>query len=282
LVEHMTNQALLTEEFTPYKFHVSEDIFTSIELHSDLERNWKSVLHPGVETKMLSPQDLQTWVVQRFKYAGGTLDIALHENLLFRKGLSMAQRMMYGATVWSYLGGIWNTVFLVAPIIYLFLNIAPVDAYSPDFYVHIFPFLFMTELGTMLAMWGVSGIAAKNSYLSFFSINLRALWTVLRGKKISFPVTAKVRQEGTYGRLVIPQISIVALTAIGILLAWVGYILNFGTHTIEGLFINTFWGLNNIVAMSGMIRCAYWKPDADEVEQSGDTDIGHFPLKEAA
>ncbi|MCF4176528.1 glycosyltransferase family 2 protein [Vibrio sp. McD22-P3] len=70
--DNLRNEILFDTEFTPYKFHVSEDLYTSIVLHSDTERNWRSVMHPRVESKMLSPQDLQTWTVQRFKYSGGS------------------------------------------------------------------------------------------------------------------------------------------------------------------------------------------------------------------
>jgi cellulose synthase (UDP-forming) len=73
-------QMVLETEFTPYKFHVSEDIYTSIVLHNDPERRWKSVMHPKIESKMLSPQDLLSWAIQRFKYAGGTLDIMVRDN----------------------------------------------------------------------------------------------------------------------------------------------------------------------------------------------------------
>jgi len=98
-VRQMLQQKIaLEQEFTPYKFHVSEDIYTSIVLHSDEHRTWKSVLHPKVESKMLSPQDLQTWMVQRFKYAGGTLDIALNDNFLIRKGLSIPQFIFCNCT----------------------------------------------------------------------------------------------------------------------------------------------------------------------------------------
>ena len=45
-------------------------------------RRWRSVYHPRVLTRMLSPQDLLAWSIQRFKYASGTLDIALHDNPL--------------------------------------------------------------------------------------------------------------------------------------------------------------------------------------------------------
>ncbi len=265
LIRH---QVALEKEFTPYKFHVSEDIYTSIELHSDLHREWKSVQHPQVESKMLSPQDLLTWTVQRFKYAGGTLDIAKNDDFLFRKGLSLPQRLMYASTVWSYLGGIWNVVFLTAPLVYLFFAVAPVTAYSLDFYKHIFPFLFVTELGTLFAMWGISGRKAKYSYLAFFPVNLKAIWTVARGEKISFPVTSKSRQDGNFLRLVWPQTAVACLTAVGLVFAWTLFLMGIGTYDSAGILINTFWGLNNIVAMSGIIYSAMWRPDevADSVE----------------
>jgi cellulose synthase (UDP-forming) len=118
--EAMRTQVALEQELTPYKFHVSEDIYTSIVLHNDPARRWKSVLHPEVESKMLSPQDLLTWMIQRFKYAGGTLDIALRDNPLLRGRMTLPQRLMYLTTFWSYLGCLWNIVFLAAPVIYLF------------------------------------------------------------------------------------------------------------------------------------------------------------------
>ncbi len=262
-VRHVITQQVAKErEFTPYKFHVSEDIYTSIVLHSDTEREWKSVMHPNVESKMLSPQDLLTWTVQRFKYAGGTLDIALNDNFLFRKGLSIKQRLMYGSTVWSYLGGLWNAVFLMAPMVYFYFAIAPVTAYSLDFYKHIFPFLFLTELSMMFAFWGISGRKAKFSYLAFFPVNLKAIWTVLRGKKISFPVTPKERQDGNFALLVWPQLSIVVLTLVGMVYAWSHYLLGASSLNLSGLFINTFWGANNVLALSGIIYAAFWRPSA--------------------
>jgi len=39
---------------------------------------------------------------------------------------SFGQRLMYLSTFWSYLGAIWNVMFLVSPIIYLATSIPPV------------------------------------------------------------------------------------------------------------------------------------------------------------
>lgn len=248
------------EEFTPYRFHVSEDIYTSIILHSDQDRNWKSVMHPEVESKMLSPQDLLTWTIQRFKYAGGTLDIAKNDNPVFRKGMSLPQRMMYATTIWSYIGGIWNAIFLSAPLIYLFFAIAPVQSYSLDFYLHILPFLLMTELAFMVGGWGLAGYPSKASYLAFFPTNLKALWTVIKGEKISFPVTPKDRQEGNFLHLIIPQLSLIILTIVGIAFAWWHYAHGSVSYDINGVLLNTFWGINNILALSGIVVAAMWKP----------------------
>ena len=90
MMEAIRTEAASAEILTPYCFHVSEDIYTSILLHADRERGWKSRLHPVVESKMLSPQDLLTWTVQRYKYAGGSLDILVNDNPLFRPGLTLA------------------------------------------------------------------------------------------------------------------------------------------------------------------------------------------------
>ncbi len=266
--EAIRQQIVQEHEFTPYRFHVSEDIYTSVILHSDQERNWKSVLHPDVESKMLSPQDLLTWTIQRFKYAGGTLDIAKNDNPIFRKGMSLPQRLMYATTIWSYLGGIWNAIFLGAPLIYLFFAIAPVDSYSIEFYIHILPFLLLTEIAFMFGGWGLAGYPSKASYLAFFPTNLRALWTVIKGEKISFPVTPKDRQEGTFLHLAIPQSIIIILTIIGIIYAWYQYQMEHPAYDINGVLLNTFWGINNIIALSGIIFAAIWKPEREEIKQS--------------
>jgi len=259
----MRTQMVLEQELTPYKFHVSEDIYTSIVLHNDAERRWKSVLHPQVESKMLSPQDLLTWMIQRFKYAGGTLDIALHDNPLFRGYMRPAQRAMYLTTFWSYLGCLWNVVFLAAPIIYLFTGIAPLSSYSGAFYWHALPFIILTELAFMVGTWGVRSWDGKASYLSFFSINFHALWTVLCGKKIKFHVTPKKRQEGNFLNLVIPQLTVIVLTLAGLLYgAWRVYV-HGAQDELPNLIVNVIWGLNNVFAMLPMVRAALWKPEED-------------------
>jgi cellulose synthase (UDP-forming) len=264
LDEAMRTQVALESELTPYKFHVSEDIYTSIVLHNDPDRRWKSVLHPQVESKMLSPQDLLTWMIQRFKYAGGTLDIALRDNPLLRGGMTLRQRLMYLSTFWGYLGCLWNVIFLAAPIIYLFTGIAPLSAYSTAFYLHALPFIILTEIAFMVGTWGIRTWDGKASYLSFFPVNFRALWTVLRGEKIKFHVTPKDRQEGNFLGLVVPQIAVIVLTLGGLLAAAWRVFVQGADHELPNLVVNVAWGLNNVFAMLPLVRAALWTPPDEE------------------
>jgi cellulose synthase (UDP-forming) len=256
-------QSALEEEFQPYKFHVSEDIYTSIVLHSDRERGWKSVLHPVVQAKMLSPNDLLSWTIQRFKYAGGTLDILAHDNPLIRRGLTLPQKLMYASTFYSYLAPLWNIVFLVSPIIFLFTGIAPVAGYSLDFFLHIAPFLLFNELSQLVAMWGNSNAKGRAWYLAMFPLSLQALWAVVRGQKISFPVTPKDRQVGTYGRLVRWQIALVVATMAGLVWGWAAYATGREGYTLGAMIANTLWGFSNALSMLPIIRAAYWQPDPE-------------------
>jgi len=257
-------QAAQTEELTPYKFHVSEDIYTSIVLHQDKARRWKSVLHPWVESKMLSPQDLLTWTIQRFKYAGGSLDIFFHDNPVTAPGMTPGQRLMYLTTFWSYMGAVWNCMFLIAPVIYLAFGATPVSAYGRDFFEHALPFLVVNEIAFMFGTWGLSGYKGKVSYLASFPISLRALWAVLNKQKIKFPVTPKERQGGNFLHLVYPQLAIMVLTVLAFGWAALALELGIGHYTLGGLVANGLWGLNNILAMSIMVRAALWQPEEDE------------------
>lgn len=266
--DNLKQEIFIDTEFTPYKFHVSEDLYTSLVLHADSERNWRSVMHPEVESKMLSPQDLQTWTVQRFKYSGGSIDIFMNDNPLFRKGMSLKQKLMYGASFWSNLSAVWNIIFLLCPIVYFLTSIAPVSAYDVTFYMHFLPFVLTAELAMMVGTWGVAGYKGKTNFLSFFPVNFKALWTVLRGKKISFPTTPKERQSGTFAKLVIPQMAVFGLSLFSLLYAWTGYSTGMhGSYSLGGLVLNTFWIINNMMAMWGMIASAFWNPKSDGDEQ---------------
>ena len=244
----------------PYKFHVSEDIYTSILLQSDPSRNWKSVFHPVVETKMLSPLDMQSWAMQRFKYAGGTLDILVNDNPLFSKGMTVRQKLMYAMTFWSYLTPLWTVVFLAAPILALVTGISPVNAYSSVFFAHLLPFLIIHEIACAAGTWGVDNRKGRMLNLAFFSINLQALWAVLRGREILFKVTPKARKEDLFLRLVFPQIAVIFVTLVAIGFGGLRAAHTTDPAVLGSVVVNSFWAASNAWCMTVLIAAALWKP----------------------
>ncbi len=254
----------ISTELMPYKFHVSEDIYTSILLHGDKTRNWKSVYHPYVESKMLSPLDIQSWAMQRFKYAGGSLDILFNDCPLFRGGMGIRKRLMYGATFWSYLAPLWNVVFIAAPLIALITGLSPISAYSGAFFAHLLPFLIMHELSSIFGTWGVDSRQGKMLNIAFFSFNLMALWAVLRGHEIKFHVTPKERNDQRHLSLVAPQICVVAVTIFAIIFAFLSVWNNPINADIRLLGVNIFWAGLNAYSMTVLINAALWTPAKEE------------------
>ena len=257
----MAGEAARETELTPYKFHVSEDIYTSLVLHADRDRRWKSVYHPEVLSKMLSPQDLLAWTVQRFKYAGGTLDIGKNDNPLLMEGLSPWQKLCYGATLWSYLAPLWTVPFLFAPIVYFFTGVAPVAAYDTDFYLRAVPFLVMNRLALLIGTWGVNSTRGEQYFLAFFWVNLKALSDVLQGQPIKFKVTPKTRESRRHLELAWPHLVVIGLTLAGFVVGWLR-VLRGGAHA-SAFVVNAFWCAMNLWALSPLVFAALDKEKAE-------------------
>jgi len=96
--------------------------------------------------------------------------------------------------------------------------------------------------------------------LAFFSFNLQAIWSVLRGREIKFKVTPKSRASDNFLYLVAPQIIVFALCCGAILYAMIGHLLNPDPQKLTALIVNGFWAALNGYAMTVLISAALWKP----------------------
>jgi cellulose synthase (UDP-forming) len=263
-IHDQTNALLLKQEITPFKFHASEDIYTSIMLHADKEHRWESIQHPDIECKMLSTQDLDSWIKQHQRYAEGSLDIAFKDNPLFIKGLSFGQRICYFNTIWSYFAPIWILIFLLSPIVFFFTLSLPVKAYSFEFFKYFVPFQIMNTITITLGAWGISTKRGDQYYISSFWFMLIALISVIRGKKVKFNVTPKGISFAKNIQHILPHIIIISLSILGIIYNTILTIK--GYHpAVSGFAANAFWCMFNIGNLSVMIRAAYWKPK--EIEE---------------
>ena len=243
----------------PFAFHVSEDLYTSLWLHAD-PRRWRSVFHPRVLTRMLSPQDVLAWSVQRFRYASGTLDIALRANPLRMPGLTGWQRLMYASTMYAYLAPLWTVPLVVSPLVWFFAGVSPIRDLGWPFWVHIGPFLFASRVALLAGSWGVPTRRSEQYHLASFWLQLRALGHVLARRPLRFPVTPKLRAARRSVRLVVPHLALLAAMALGVAVG--GARAAAAPATVTAYVANVFWTLHNASCLAPIVLAALTAPAA--------------------
>lgn len=243
----------------PFAYHASEDIYTSLLIHADRKAGWQSILHPEVECKMLSPQDLEGWVQQRTRYASGSLDIGTgRDSPLWIKGLTLGQRISYMSTIYLYFSPLWLVVFLLSPAIFFFTLTPPVMAFNFDFFKYFIPFIALNNIVSMLCNWGISTRRSEQYYVASFWLFLQSLWTVVKGKTVAFNVTSKKKEQRTAAHHVRPHLLIIGITLAGII--YNSVLIYNNTHpSFSGFVANCVWATFNLYQLNAFVRAAYWK-----------------------
>ncbi|PVE19207.1 glycosyltransferase [Arthrobacter sp. Bz4] len=238
---------------------VTEDMATSMRMHS---LGWKSVYHHEILAIGLAPEDLKTMLTQRLRWAQGTIQVLLRENPLSQKGMKWTQRLMYFATMWSYLSGFAAVVYIAAPIIYLLLGILPVNSLSSEFFIRFIPFMIVNQLLFMVAGRGAKTWRGQQYSLALFPIWIKACTTAARnvwfGRPLDFAVTPKVKQDRSHDwHLIRPQ-----LVAMGLLVvaAIVGLVrLAVGLNEPLGTAVNVFWVVYDLIVLSVLFKAVRYE-----------------------
>ncbi|MFF2345742.1 glycosyltransferase family 2 protein [Pseudarthrobacter sp. NPDC058119] len=238
---------------------VTEDMATAMRMHA---MGWESVYHHEILAYGLAPEDIATMLTQRLRWAQGTIQVLLRENPLVQKGLKIGQRLMYFATMWTYLSGFAAVIYFAAPIIYLLLGILPVSSLSWDFFIRFIPFMVVNQLLFAVAGRGIPTWRGQQYSLALFPTWIKACTTAARnvwfGRPLGFAVTPKARQSGGPSwSLIRPQIVVSILLAVA---AVVG-IARLATGLAEplGTLVNVVWVVFDLVVMSILVRAVLYK-----------------------
>ncbi|WP_110182406.1 glycosyltransferase family 2 protein [Nocardioides solisilvae] len=245
---------------------VTEDMATCMRLHA---LGWRSVYHHEVLAHGLAPEDLRTMLQQRLRWAQGTLQVLLKENPLVQRGLTVAQRLMYFGTMWSYLSGFAAVAFMAAPVFYLCFGVLPVNAYGMEFLQRFLPYVVLNQLLFLVVGYGVKTWRGHQYSLALFPLWIRACTTaaanVFLRRPLGFVVTPKTRQAGGGfpWRLIWPQLlaTVVLVTAcvVGVVRLWTGS----ATSTI-GTAVNVVWVGYDLLVMSVIYQAALHRPSDEE------------------
>ena len=252
---------------------VTEDMATCMRLH---RLGWRSAYHGEVLAHGLAPEDLQTMLTQRLRWAQGTVQVMFRENPLVQKGLTLAQRLMYFATMWSYLSGFAAVVYIAAPVIYLTIGVLPVRALSTDFFVRLVPFLIINQLLFLVVADGRPTWRGQQYSLALFPVWIKsftsAFGNVFLGRSLDFAVTPKTRREseGPAWHLVRPQLWAMALLTVAVVVGVVRVAV--GQAGVLGTSFNLVWVAFDLTIFSVIIQAARYRGyEPDRTDHTGGT-----------
>ncbi|MGN8026038.1 glycosyltransferase family 2 protein [Microbacterium sp. 22242] len=242
---------------------VTEDMATAMQLHS---LGWRSVYHHEILAHGLAPEDLRTMLTQRLRWAQGTIQVMLRDNPLVKRGLSAGQRLMYFATMWSYLSGFTAVVYLAAPVIYLLFGIMPVAAWSADFFLRFLPYFLLNQALFLVVGRGMRTWRGQQYSLALFPVWIRACGTafanVVLGRPLSFAVTRKDGRDprGVPWREIWPQLAAMVVLVVALVVGVIRVLVGAGDGT--GTLVNTVWVLYDLLVFSVIIQAARYRGPA--------------------
>jgi len=234
---------------------ITEDMATAMSLHA---MGWKSVFYPEVLAYGLAPEDFRSSLKQRLRWAQGTVQVFVRKNPFLQKGLSLPQKLMYFATMYSYFSGIFNLILILAPAVYFFTGIAPVASWSWEFFYRFIPFFIMNKIMFRFVAAGIPVRRGEQYNLAMFPLNISAVWSVLSGRKLSFVVTPKKREESKDLRLIRWQLAAMIILAVGMISGILRWATGAGVDFV-GLAVNLIWSIYNINELRVVLKALYYK-----------------------
>lgn len=109
---------------------ITEDCETALELHA---RGWKSLYVQKPLIAGLQPETFAAFIGQRSRWCQGMMQIFMLKNPLFKRGLSLAQRLCYLSSNLFWWFPVSRLIFMVSPLFFILFNLQIYDASPQDF-----------------------------------------------------------------------------------------------------------------------------------------------------
>ena len=169
---------------------ITEDCETSLDLHA---LGWNSAYVERPMIAGLQPETFANFIGQRSRWCQGMMQILILRNPLFRRGLSLPQRICYVSSMAYWLFPLARLTFLFAPLFYLFFGQAIFDASGAEFASYTITYILVNLLMQNYLWNRVRWPFVSELYETIQSVYLiRALGAVgINPRKPTFKVTAK-------------------------------------------------------------------------------------------
>ena len=220
---------------------ITEDLHTSIRLH---KQGFKSVYYPESLAFGVAPNSIRQFLVQRKRWGRGAMQVWRREGIIFSRGLNLAQRLNYLASVATYFDGWQKLVFYSAPVIVLLSGVLPINVLGWEYLAYFIPYY-------LLCFWAYEEVGrgyGRSVFTEEFNMARFAVFAQSTfgwfGDRQEFHVTDKNHDRGDDSKQIIPQLFILFASLFAIV---AGIALWFAYHhlTPMALWVNVIWaGLN--------------------------------------
>jgi cellulose synthase (UDP-forming) len=168
---------------------LTEDIHTTVRMH---RRGWRTAFHNEVLAYGLAARDAEQYQTQRSRWGIGAMQLLRLERPLTGRGLSLAQRTAYAATLLGWFDA-WRTLgYVLLPLLVLASGATPIVAPLTTFAV-VFGGVFVIQrvaLSSLGRGYAPQGVATLFDFIRM-QTNLQATLSLLRSRDQPFEVTSK-------------------------------------------------------------------------------------------
>jgi cellulose synthase (UDP-forming) len=207
----------------------------------------------------IAPQTLQAFLVQRLRWASGTMQLyGSAENPLRIPGLTLRQRVSYLASFMAYFEAFQKLVLLATPVVIIVFNVLPMRVHMVDFGVRWVPYFLISILASVAGGRGHFRYFQTEKYsILKMLIFIRSTATLLTRKPLKFVVTPKSAGSAVYeaerqslvGFFII-QAALTAAVIYGLIKAFSWHS---GTPGLGAMAIIVSWALYNAFVVLGGI-----------------------------
>ncbi|OLP43039.1 UDP-forming cellulose synthase catalytic subunit [Rhizobium oryziradicis] len=169
---------------------ITEDCETALALHSS---GWNSVYVDKSLIAGLQPATFASFIGQRSRWAQGMMQILIFRQPMFRRGLSLAQRLCYMSSTLFWLFPIPRTIFLIAPLFYIFFDLQIFVASGGTFLAYTATYMLANLLiqNYLYGRFRWPWISELYEYVQTIHLLPAIISVMLHPTKPTFKVTAK-------------------------------------------------------------------------------------------
>ncbi|MEO0496814.1 MAG: glycosyltransferase family 2 protein, partial [Pseudomonadota bacterium] len=239
---------------------ITEDCETALNLHA---AGWESAYLDEPLIAGLQPETFASFIGQRTRWCQGMLQIFLLERPLFKRGLTLGQRIGYLSSGLFWLFPIARLTFMLAPVLYILFGLEIFEANLQEFLAFTTVFMVANVIlqnhlyGTLRWPW----ISEIYEYIQSIHL-LGAIGSVLlRPRAPSFNVTDKGQSIGEehLSELAWPFIALFCLIAATTGIAF--WRLFTGGHSDELLAVVAVWATFNLVISGVALGVVVERPE---------------------